>query len=767
METIDLEELRREQESLLAVIESISGEPDLRPLLTQIVRSACELIGAERGTICLLDPERRVVQVEAAHGMPPAEVGREFAPGLGLVGQVLRRGQPVVLDRYGDLERPTLPALAEDAVLGLPILWRGRLIGVFGVGAGPPRRFSERDVDRLTLFARHAAIAIENTRLLHAGQRRAARIFTINQIGRLVAGNLGLDQLLTTATEAIYEHFRYARVQLFLVDPDDPAALALRAWRDIDGHAIPSDYRQRIGDGIVGEAAQARRTILVEDVAADPRYIPIPGSDRTQAELAVPIVADNTLLGVLNIESERPINDEDIEGMAIVADQLGGAIQNAHLFARVKAALAEMQMLYETSSRIATAADVDEVIGAYLAQVAAQGRYACSVALYDMDESGDWSTVVVRGQWTPHGGLRLPLRERFPRARDGLDAALDVGQTVTIADVRTDARVSDLLREIQARDGRPALAMIPLMARGQRIGLVILSSPQPREWRDTELWPYQATAAQLAAVIDSRLQQQTLFAHRQQLAVLRERQWLAHELHDSVTQLIFSLTLIAQSIGPAWQRDPAEGERRVARVVALGRAAQAEMRALLVDLRPDESRQAGTATPPPSIAAVRRDGLAGALRRLTAGLAEQGLRVDLDAERYRPQAVPREEALYRIAQEALNNVVKHAGARRVRVRLAARRGATLLIIADDGVGIGQGRRGLAGTRPPARGSGCGRCGSAPPSAAARRGSYPGPAGARPWPCGSRTGRAPPRGRRSEHAGAADTRADRRRPRDRP
>ena len=116
-------------------------------------------------------------------------------------------------------------------------------------------------------------------------------------------------------------------------------------------------------------------------------------------------------------------------------------------------------------------------------------------------------------------------------------------------------RASPELREIQARDRRPAVAMIPLMARGRRIGLVILSSPSIHQWSSADLRLYQATAAQLANAIDTRFQQSLLYERGQELAVLEERQRLARELHDSVTQMLFSMTLIAQSLAPAWQRE--------------------------------------------------------------------------------------------------------------------------------------------------------------------------------------------------------------------
>lgn len=682
---MNAEHLLRQQESLRQVIESISSELELRPLLTRIVRHACELIGADNGTIGLVDEQAGVIRTEAIFEMPAAELGAEMPPGVGLAGQVWLTQQPLILDRYGDVDQPLRTELSEYTVIGLPIFWREQMIGFFGIGAAPPRCFTPRDVETLTVFARHAAIAIENARLFEAEKRRAARVAIINRVARLIAGNLNLEQLLQTAVEAIAGYLYYQNVALLLVDPADPETLVLRASSGIYATAEILGYRQKIDQGIIGAAIETRRYLLVNNVRRDPRYVSIPGGDTITAELAIPIIIGERLVGALNIESEQPMSQEDAAGFEIIADQLGVAIENARLFAETQSALDQTQLLYQTSQRISTAMEVDEVIRAYLEQVAARGRYACSVVLYEFDDQGQRSAVIVRGQWTREKGL-IHLEERIPYSRDDLDPPLDAGQTITVSDVQTDPRIPPALRQVQLEAGRPALAFIPLMVRGQRIGLVVLSDVAPHTWEPADLRPYQATAAQLATAIDSRRQHYLLSERGRQIAVLKERQRLARDLHDSVTQLIFSITLIAQSVAPAWRRDPAEGERRIQRLLELSQSALAEMRALLAELRPPDSQPLPPG-PVPGIVQVQRDGLVAALQSHTANLARDGLQVKLNAAGYVRQPLEQEETLYRIAQEALNNVVKHARAQTVELKLLVNQQFIQLKIVDDGVGF--------------------------------------------------------------------------------
>ncbi|HET8627970.1 MAG TPA: GAF domain-containing protein [Thermomicrobiales bacterium] len=663
-------------------------EPD--DLLATAAAAIHELLGYPYVAIALADPADPgdlVLRGVAGPYRHAAPVGYRLPRDAGITAAAVRERRVLLVDDVAADPRhfPTPGATGIRAELAVPIARGDDVFGVVNVEGGEP--FTAEDAESLAIIADQLASALANARLFAAARRRAARLATVARVGQLIAGRLSLDHLLQTAVEAIHEHLAFPHVAILLVDPADPAVLVRRARSGMyTGHSV-LEYRQRLGDGILGAAARDRRPLLVNDVRQDPRYIAVPGGEAIRAELAAPLLSGDTLLGALNVESERPIGDEDATALLLVADQLGIALENARLFAGTRQALEGTRLLYETSLRINTALTMDEVIAAYLDEVAARGHYRCTIALYDTDDAGARTAVTVRGHWAPAAGAVL-LAETVPYTPDGLDAPLDAGHTVAIADVHADPRVSAKLREMQAADGRPTLAMIPLMARGQRLGLVILSSPAAHAWPAADLQLYEATAAQLATALDRCRQHELLTARGRQVAVLEERQRLARDLHDSVTQHVFSLTLIAQALAPAWRRDPAEGERRVARLLEVSQAALGELRALLAELRP-----ADPAPPPgaaPASGLVCREGLPAALRRHLADVARgagAGLELRLDATGYAPQPPDHEEALFRIAQEALHNVVKHARARRVTIRLGVEGDLARLAVADDGVGF--------------------------------------------------------------------------------
>lgn len=683
-----LTDATRHAESLRRVIEAISGEPALEPLLTRVVEHAVELIGAEYGTIGLVEErvDGPVIRVAAVHNLPLHQLGQELPVGLGLAGRVIKERRPLVLNRYGDLDAPTRTELLEDAVVGVPIWWADQLVGFFGIGASPPRRFTPHDCTVLEVFAHYAAIAIENARLFEVERQRANRIATINRIGRLITSSLSLKQVFQTAVEAIHTNLHFSYVAAGLVDPDDPEMLVLYAHAGHHTGTVSEGYRQSMDVGIVGEAARNREPVLVNDVGRDPRYMSLLQNSKIRAELAMPIAVEDKLLGVLNIEAEHPIGADDVESIEIVAAQLGIAIENARRFTEEQERTQRLGLIAHVGQLIAARLDPDELFDTTVEELHRRMGYE-HVSLFLLDPH-DPTWLVKRACASRWLGKASGYRQSIEQGIMG--AAVRDRKPVLINDVANDPRYI----AVTSAERLHAELAVPILLGDRLLGIVDVEGS--RSFRPEDVTSIQIVADQLAVAIDNaqlfgdtqRALHETrrLAETKERLAVLEERQRLARDLHDSVTQLVFSMTLIAQSIAPAWHRDAAEGERRVNRLLELSQAALAEMRALLAELRPAEpaSEESHVA---PSALRVQRDGLADALRAYSSAVAQDGLRIEIDTRNYRRQSSDVETALYRIAQEALNNAVKHARARQVIITLAQNDNSTQLIVKDDGIGF--------------------------------------------------------------------------------
>ncbi len=508
-----------------------------------------------------------------------------------------------------------------------------------------------------------------------------------------ISSGLALEPLLSKILDGAVAliHATHGTIGLVVDLVDGPVV------RTVATYNMPSEElgaEMKPGMGLAGYVLQEGRTLLLGRYG-DLESPTLPELSE-HSVLGVPIRWGEKMIGFFGIgaESSHQFNERDAETLELFGKYAAIAIHNAKLFETNEHALDEMRLLYATSQRISLAPDVDEVISAYLDQVAEHGQYVCNVCLYEFDEHDQRTAVIMRGRWTPQGGSQR-MEERMPYSYDALDPLLDAGQTVTISDVQIDPRVTAGLREMQQASGRPALAMCPLMVRGKRIGVVVLSYPGVHKWTEIGLWPYQATAAQLATTIDSRMQQGLLYERAQQLAILQERQRLARDLHDSVTQLIFSTTLIAQSISPAWKRDPKEGQQRVDRLLELSQTALREMRSLLFELHvgEDKKKEVVVTSTLTGSERIKLHGMLEALQLLAEDFSSESIHVDVEAQNCpldseTVETLRLREGIYRITQEALNNATKHAQAHQIIVQLDGSRPRELsLSIRDDGVGF--------------------------------------------------------------------------------
>ncbi|HKU16261.1 MAG TPA: GAF domain-containing protein [Steroidobacteraceae bacterium] len=497
-------------EPFSSILEEIASELELRPLLTSIITRACGLLDADDGAIGLYEPRRHVVQIEAVHHLPETELGAEFEPNEGIVGRVLATGNAVILDNYGELDRITLPDHSGNAVIGVPIPGpNGGLLGVFGIGARPPRKFSESDLATLRLFARHAAIAIQNAMRYGREQRRTERMMLIASIARVITSGLDPEELVATAAQAIHNHLGYRNVVIPLLYRDDEDYLLFRAHAGAYHDIFEEPFRMPASKGITGAAVRSGEVQIVNDVRKDPRYVPPPLPVNVRTELAVPIMLGDEAFGCINLEELNPFDEDDVASMQIIADHLAVAIKNARLTSEAR-----------------------------------------------------------------------------------------------------------------------------------------------------------------------------------QAAVMRERQRLARDLHDAVSQALSSISLMSQSLVSAWRRDPAEGERRARRIEELSRLAFSEMRALLRELRPDSgSGDSADSSTRVGVADVKRMGLAAALQRFALVLAPQTPSIRLDFAGYRPQAHSLEEGLYLICREALSNAIRHSGANRVDICGRVEADVLTLTVQDNGHGF--------------------------------------------------------------------------------
>jgi signal transduction histidine kinase len=241
------------------------------------------------------------------------------------------------------------------------------------------------------------------------------------------------------------------------------------------------------------------------------------------------------------------------------------------------------------------------------------------------------------------------------------------GEVLVVAHPLDDPRLSN--PNLKQETFKKFYLGVPLKSKGNVLGVVNMTSTTIRKLEPRDLEMYSAIGNQVGVAVDNaRLYQQSA-----ELAAVDERNRLARDLHDSVTQTLFSITLTAESIKAMLTKKPERVEGQVDRLQNLARSALAEMRSLIFQLRP---------------AALQEQGLVAALDKHIAVMKAKDLyKVDFNVVGERRLSDEHEQTLYRIAQEAFNNINKHSQAKHVSIDLNFSDDEANLIIKDDGLGF--------------------------------------------------------------------------------
>ncbi|MBN1217747.1 MAG: GAF domain-containing sensor histidine kinase [Anaerolineae bacterium] len=345
---------------------------------------------------------------------------------------------------------------------------------------------------------------------------------------------------------------------------------------------------------------------------------------------------------------------------------------NEELEQRVTDRTRDLSLLYEVTLVASESLAMEAMLERSLDRVLASIRHRAGI-IHLLDEKAETLNLIVQ-QGVPADILAkidaIPLHNKLARWM------VEHNEPLLIPDITADAR---LPAKLASQGGRYAFLGVPMRAGGQMLGLLSLIGKRNQQFSVEEVALLASVADQVGvAVENTRLRQQAEHA-----AIIEERERLARELHDSVTQSLYSLTLFAEA--GTELIDAKDFEAAKHNLLRMGETAQQalkEMRLMVYELRPLD---------------LQREGLIGALhQRLSAVEGRVDIKARLVAEELVELPSPVEEGLYRIAQEALNNALKHAAATSVTVYLRVENEQVELEIVDDGKGFDPGAAPAAG-----------------------------------------------------------------------
>ncbi len=511
--------------AFLQASQAMASSLDLDQVLRTVVEAAAAISGAPFVRLFLLEGAPPMLHWRVGVGLSPeGEPNRPIRIGESFSGQVAVTGQPLAVADCREDPRLRFPEHIQRysliSYLGLPVKTGDRLLGVLCFNTNAPHVYTEEEISFLNAFAQQAAVAIQNAQLHREEQRRRQQLEAVRAVAAEITRELDLTLLLQLIIRRAVDLTGAQAGSLSLWD-EGAQILRHRAWVGYDDWL--ANVTLRPGEGVKGAVAQRRAGMIVNDYPASPvAYPPFVERLGTTAVLAEPLLYQNRLLGVVSVDMREPgrrFSGEDRKVLALFADQAAVAIENARLHEATQQELAdriraeeglrhseeqarrlaqENATMAELGRLISSTPNIEDVYENFAAEVRKILPFDRIVINHIDAEKNIVRNLFIAGEALPGRTTSDP----YP-----LEGSSNVEMIRTRASllIQTDdfgpytARFPGLVSTFKA--GFRSILNVPLFAKGQVIGGLLLRSRQPNAYTDGDVRLAERIASQIAGAV--------------------------------------------------------------------------------------------------------------------------------------------------------------------------------------------------------------------------------------------------------------------------
>jgi GAF domain-containing protein len=355
------------------------------------------------------------------------------------------------------------------------------------------------------------AMLEEQTRVLQEAnytlRRRATQLEASAEVGRAIASILDVTPLLRKTVTLLHDRFGFYHAGIFLIDESKEWVVLNEATGEAGAQMVAMGHRLRVGESsLVGRAALHREPYIAPGVGADADASSFDNAllPYTRSEAALPMVIDERLLGVLDLQSteEAAFDREDVRVLQGMADQIAVAIENARQAKKGAALLEVTSPIYRVSRRLTTAMTTGEVADAIVDSVAETGIDGCLVVEFEYSPTGEPEALLYLSVWRKERLPQFQSGRRLPIAESPFPFEL-VSSFWTVTDVEQDGgRLPQDARRVFEATYVRSLVNIPLRAGGRVIGQVVVLREVPGPFSDAALRVYEVLSDQAALALE-------------------------------------------------------------------------------------------------------------------------------------------------------------------------------------------------------------------------------------------------------------------------
>jgi PAS domain S-box-containing protein len=609
--------------------------------------------------------------------------------------KLMSRTKPIFIQdthhdpRFEPDEAQRLLETGYRTIISMPLEANGKWYGMLNIYAKVQQRWTPEEMTHVDGLVDQVAVAVDNMRLLESEARARERLqhanerlFTLQQMIASLSQAVTVEQVARVVTEQSKTVLGADVTSVYLLSEDGQ-------WLDLlytDAHAQKEfDRRFSVDTSIpMSDAVRTGHAVWLGKSQLIDTHYQTPQFDFTRkAWCALPLQIDEQTIGGIGFSyaEEHEFGAEEQVFLLTISQHCAQALERARLYDAEREANAEARV---NAGRLQFLARASEILSSSLDYETTLQ----SVLRLTLPDICDWCVVHLVGDDRQlrqlvltadplKAALGRELEERyaiFTNDEAGMPTAMRTGKSILYEQITDEmlvrAAIDERHLEIQRELGIASSMIIPLFARNNRLGMLTMVSSDPKRLYNRDDL---SLAEDLGRRIGMAIDNARLYRQAQISAAMEERQRLARELHDAVTQTLFTASVLSESLPRLWQRDREKVFPNLEKLVRLTRGALAEMRVLLLELRPTM---------------IVNTNLGDLLVQLSNAIqGQRSFEIECDVEDTGGLPEDVHIAFYRITQESLNNIIKHAHATQVKLYLRSRAKQVVLEVSDNGRGF--------------------------------------------------------------------------------
>jgi phosphoserine phosphatase RsbU/P len=318
---------------LLRFADALNTTLELNTLMHRVADLVRAVIDYRIFAILLVNDRTGDLRMRFQTGHTPEVERMRIKPGRGIVGEAASQRRSILVENVRKVENYIDANPHVQSELAVPLIVKNRVIGVVDLQSEQLGYFTEEHQRLLELTASRMAIAVENARLYTRVSRQAQTLSVLNDISREITSILDLDDLLERIGQLMKRVIDFQMFTILLWN--ERTERLEHRFSSRFGERIKREHNVKLGEGIIGNAAQQRTPLLVADVRKDPRYIV--ANPEVRSELSVPLIHKGKVIGVIDLEHTRVnyYNEDHQTTLSTLAAQVAISIANARLYQRI------------------------------------------------------------------------------------------------------------------------------------------------------------------------------------------------------------------------------------------------------------------------------------------------------------------------------------------------------------------------------------------------------------------------------------------------